>query len=88
MNDLVVKRSRHLQQHQLIPVPDEVAGFLEQDRLRENAQRKSDQWYLNIAGNDICSTPGLLSDNATDPTPQRAFLLLQKHKLREIFPGW
>lgn len=71
---------------QQIAVSDEVAEFLEQDRLRESAQRKSDQRHLDFVGNEIYTMPGLFSDTPTDPTFEQAFQLLRKHKLREIFP--
>ena len=71
---------------QKVTVSDEVAEFLEQDRLRERAQRRSDQRHLDFVGNDIYTMPRLFSDTPTDPTPEQAFLLLRKHKLREIFP--
>lgn len=72
---------------QKITVSDEVAEFLEQDRLRESAQRRSDQRHLDFVGNEIYTMPGLFSDTPTDPTFEQAFLLLRKHKLREIFPS-
>ena len=78
---------KHINYHgQVIPVSDEVAEFLEQDRLRENAQRKRDQRHLSFAGNDIYAIPSLFSDTPTDPTFTQALSLLRKHKLREIFP--
>ena len=71
---------------QKITVSDEVAEFLEQDRLRESAQRRSDQRHLDFVGNEIYTMPGLFTDEPTDPTFEQAFLLLRKHKLRKIFP--
>ena len=67
-------------------VSDEVAEFLEQDRLRESAQRRSDQRHLDFVGNEIYTMLGLFTDEPTDPTFEQAFLLLRKHKLRKIFP--
>lgn len=67
-------------------VSDEVAEFLEQDRLRESAQRRSDQRHLDFVGNEIYTMLGLFTDEPTDPTFEQAFLLLRKHKLRNIFP--
>ena len=66
---------------QQISVSDEVADFLEQDRLRESAQRKSDQRHLDFVGNDIYTMPGLFSDTPTDPTFKQAFLLLRNRKV-------
>lgn len=71
---------------QKITVSDEVAEFLEQDRLRESAQRRSDQRHLDFVGNEIYTMLGLFTDEPTDPTFEQAFLLLRKHKLRKIFP--
>lgn len=71
---------------QMIAVPDEVAEFLEQDRLRAGAQRRSDQRHLDFVGNEIYTMPGLFTDDPTDPTFEQAFQLLRKHKLRKIFP--
>lgn len=71
---------------QKITVSDEVAEFLEQDRLRESAQRRSDQRHLDFVGNEIYTMPGLFTDEPTDPIFEQAFLLLRKHKLRKIFP--
>lgn len=60
---------------QKITVSDEVAEFLEQDRLRESAQRRSDQRHLDFVGNEIYTMPGLFTDEPTDPTFEQAFLL-------------
>lgn len=47
---------------QKITVSDEVAEFLEQDRLRESAQRRSDQRHLDFVGNEIYTMLGLFTD--------------------------
>ena len=51
---------------QKITVSDEVAEFLEQDRLRESAQRRSGQRHLDFVGNEIYTMPGLFTDEPTD----------------------
>ena len=70
---------------QKITVSDEVAEFLEQDRLRESAQRRSDQRHLDFVGNEIYTMPGLFTDEPTDPTFEQAFLPDDDQKLLRFY---
>lgn len=71
---------------QKISVSDEVAEFLEQDRLRETAQHRSDQRHINYVGVDIASVPDLFTDEPSDPTFEQAFRNLRKQNLRDVYP--
>lgn len=71
---------------QKISVSDEVAEFLEQDRLRETAQRRSDQRHINYVGVDIASVPDLFTDEPSDPAFEQAFRNLRKQDLRDAYP--
>ena len=65
---------------QQISVSDEVAEFLEQDRLRQAAQQRSDKRHIDFA----CSA-NLLDDTPSDPTFEQAFINLQLRDLRTAY---
>ena len=65
---------------QQISVSDEVAEFLEQDRLRQTAQQRSDKRHIDFA----CSA-NLLDDTPSDPTFEQAFINLQLRDLRTAY---
>lgn len=67
---------------QNISVSDEVAAFLELDRVKEATQRRSDQRHLNFVGTDIASMPDLFSESPSDPTFEKAFRNLRMQRLR------
>lgn len=67
---------------QNISVSDEVAAFLELDRVKEATQRRSDQRHLNFVGTDIASMPDLFSESPSDPTLEKAFRNLRMQRLR------
>ena len=70
---------------QKITVSDEVAAFLEQDRLREAAQLKSDKRHLDFMGDEVTCTSDLLSNAFSDPTFDKAFRNLRLQDLRKAY---
>lgn len=70
---------------QQITVTDEVAEFLEQDRLRNAALLKQEKRHVDYVGFDIASVPDLFTDDPSDPTFERAFRNIRKQALRNAW---
>ena len=70
---------------QQISVPDEVAEFLEQDRLRQAAQQRSDKRHIDFVDIDFACSVNLLDDTPSDPTFDQAFINLQLRDLRTAY---
>ena len=70
---------------QQITVTDEVAEFLEQDRLRNAALLKQEKRHVDYVGFDIASVPDLFTDEPSDPTFERAFRNIRKQALRNAW---
>lgn len=70
---------------QQITVTDEVAEFLEQDRLHNAAMRRQEQRHVNYVGFDIATVPDLFTDEPSDPTFEKAFRNLRKQDLRNAY---
>lgn len=70
---------------QQISVPDEVAEFLEQDRLRQAAQQRSDKRHIDFVDIDFACSANLLDDTPSDPTFEQAFINLQLRDLRTAY---
>ena len=70
---------------QQISVPDEVAEFLEQDRLRQAAQQRSDKRHIDFVDIDFACSANLLDDTPSDPTFDQAFINLQLRDLRTAY---
>ena len=70
---------------QTITVSDEVAAFLEQDRLREAAQLKRDKRHLDFSGAKITCASVLLFNAFSDPTFEKAFRNLRLQDLRKAY---
>ena len=70
---------------QQITVSDEVAEFLERDRLRDAAMRRQEQRHVNYVGFDIATVPDLFTDEPSDPTFEQAFRNLRKQDLRSAY---
>ena len=66
---------------QQITVSDEVAEFLEQDRLCNAALLKQEKRHVDYVGFDIASVPDLFTDEPSDPTFERAFRNIRKQAL-------
>lgn len=67
---------------QQITVSDEVAEFLEQDRLRQAAQQRSDRRHIDFVDIEFACATNLLDDTPSDPTFEKAFRNLQLRDLR------
>jgi RNA polymerase sigma factor (sigma-70 family) len=70
---------------QQISVSDEVAEFLEQDRLRQAAQQRSDKRHIDFVDIDFACSANLLDDTPPDPTFEQAFINLQLRDLRTAY---
>lgn len=70
---------------QQISVPDEVAEFLEQDRLRQAAQQRSDKRHIDFVDINFACATNLLDDTPSDPTFEQAFINLQLRDLRTAY---
>lgn len=70
---------------QQITVSDEVAEFLERDRLHNAAMRRQEQRHVNYVGFDIATVPDLFTDEPSDPTFEQAFRNLRKQDLRNAY---
>ena len=70
---------------QQITVSDEVAEFLERDRLHDAAMRRQEQRHVNYVGNDIAAVQNLVHDEPSDPTFEQAFQNLRKQDLRNAY---
>ena len=70
---------------QQITVTDEVAEFLEQDRLHNAALLKQEKRHVDYVGFDIASVPDLFTDEPSDPTFERAFRNIRKQALRNAW---
>ena len=70
---------------QLVSVSDEVAEFLEQDRLRQAAQQRSDKRHIDFVDIDFACSANLLDDTPSDPTFEQAFVNLQLRDLRTAY---
>jgi RNA polymerase sigma factor (sigma-70 family) len=70
---------------QQISVSDEVAEFLEQDRLRQAAQQRSDRRLIEFVDIDFACSANLLDDTPSDPTFEQAFINLQLRDLRTAY---
>ena len=66
-------------------VTDEVAEFLEQDRLCNAALLKQEKRHVDYVGFDIASVPDLFTDEPSDPTFERAFRNIRKQALRNAW---
>ena len=70
---------------QQITVSDEVAEFLEQDRLRQAAQQRNDRRHIDFVDIELACATNLLYDTPSDPTFEKAFRNLQLRDLRIAF---
>ena len=70
---------------QQVSVSDEVAEFLEQDRLRQAAQQRSDKRHIDFVDIDFACSANLLDDTPSDPTFEQAFVNLQLRDLRTAY---
>ena len=70
---------------QQVSVSDEVAEFLEQDRLRQAAQQRSDKRHIDFVDIDFACSANLLDDTPSDPTFDQAFINLQLRDLRTAY---
>ncbi|MBO5322789.1 MAG: sigma-70 family RNA polymerase sigma factor [Oscillospiraceae bacterium] len=70
---------------QQITVSDEVAEFLERDRLHNAAMHRQEQRHVNYVGFDIATVPDLFTDEPSDPTFKQAFRNLRKQDLRNAY---
>ena len=70
---------------QQVSVSDEVAEFLEQDRLRQAAQQRSDKRHIDFVDIDFACSANLLDDTPSDPTFEQAFINLQLRDLRTAY---
>lgn len=70
---------------QQVSISDEVAEFLEQDRLRQAAQQRSDKRHIDFVDIDFACSANLLDDTPSDPTFEQAFINLQLRDLRTAY---
>jgi RNA polymerase sigma factor (sigma-70 family) len=70
---------------QQISVSDEISEFLEQDRLRQAAQQRSDKRHVYFVDIDFACSANLLDDTPSDPTFEQAFINLQLRDLRTAY---